>query len=1121
MQMERLKELLVTNWAINNRTSVYVLTIIISLAGLFVFNSIPKEQFPDIVIPTISVVTIYPGATPEDIENLITKPIEKQLKSVSGIKKVTSTSIQDVSIITAEFATNQKVPECKLKVSDAVDKAKSDLPSDLDNDPQVKEFDFSEFPIMNINISGDIPLDRLKKYAEDLEDKIEGLPEITRVDIVGGLDREIQINVDLYKMQAAGITFGDIEGAVARENVNISGGDIRVDDERRSLRVTGQFKSPKAIENIVVRSFQGTTVFLRDIATVTDGYKEKQDFARLDRKTVISMNVIKRSGENLIAASDKINEIIDDFKATKFPAGLNVTITGDQSDNTRVSIADLINTIVIGFTLVLIVLMFFMGLSNAFFVALAVPLSSLIAFLFLPGLDYTLNVIVLFSFLLALGIIVDDAIVVIENTHRIYNKYDFDVMQAAKYAAGEVFVPVLAGTLTTIAPFFPLLFWPGIAGEFMGKLPVTLIITLGASLFVAFIMNPVFAVSFMKKGDHAELPPIRSLFRNLIIFGVLAVIGYLAGGYGFGNFMVFMIVMAVLYHFVLTRAIKSFQEKVWPKFINGYRKVLSVFVKGYRPIAVVAVTFIATIVTIAAYFSSEPRVEFFPSGDPNFAYVYIQAPLGTDAEVTDSITAIAEKKVYEVLGQTNPNVKSVIANVGLNAGDPQNPDRVPTPYKGKVTVAFVKYADRKDFNTAEALTKIREKFKKEPIQGVSISVDKEANGPPVGKPVNMEISGDEFPVLLDLQEKVFKAVAKANIKGMEEFKSDLQLNKPEIIIDIDQEKAQREGVSKAQIGMDLRTALFGKEISKYKDANDDAPIQLRLNADYRKKVEQLTNLQISFMDMASGRFKQLPLSSVVNIRYAQSFNGINRKNQKRVVSLSSNVENPDLTSSIVAQLNGVISTIDVPEGYEIKMTGAQEDQKETSDFLGVAFLAAILLMFFILVTQFNSVVKPMLIFSTIFFSLMGVFLGFIIFNFSFSIVMTGVGIFALSGIVIRNGILLIEFIDELRQRGESITEAVVDGGATRLTPVFLTAVSAILGLIPLAIGLNIDFAGLFTHFNPHFHLGGDNVAFWGPLAWTMIFGLVIATFLTLLVVPTMYMMAYKTKHKVLGWFTKK
>lgn len=1121
MKAERLKELFVTSWSINNRTSVYVLTILISIAGLVVFDRIPKEQFPDIVVPTISVVTIYPGATPEDIENMITKPIEKQLKSVSGIKKVTSTSIQDVSIITAEFKTDQKVPECKTKVSDAVDKAKKDLPSDLDNDPQVQEFDFSEFPIMNINLSGDIPMDKLKSYAEDLEDRIETLPEITRVDIVGGLEREVQINVDMYKMQAAGIGFGDIEAAVARENVNISGGDLRVDDTRRSLRVTGQFTDPKQINNIVVRSFQGNTVFLKDIATVVDTFKEKQDFARLDRKTVITMNVIKRSGENLIAASDKINEIVDEFKESQFPPNLTVTITGDQSDNTRVTLADLINTIIIGFTLVLIVLMFFMGLSNAFFVALAVPLSSLIAFLFLPGLDYTLNVITLFSLLLALGIIVDDAIVVIENTHRIYNKYDFNIVQAAKYAAGEVFVPVLAGTLTTIAPFFPLLFWPGIPGEFMGKLPVTLIITLGASLFVAFIINPVFAVSFMKKGDHAELPKMRSLIRNLAIFGVLAILSFLAKGYGMGNFMLFMMLMAVLYHFVLSRAIKSFQEKLWPKVLAGYRSILVVFVKGYRPIWVVLGAVVLTLMSFGAFIASKPNVEFFPSAEPNFAYVYIQAPLGTDAEVTDSITQIAEKRVYDVIGTNNPNVTSVIANVGLNAGDPQNPDRVATPYKGKITVAFVKFADRSEgFSTNETLNKIREKFKKEPIQGVSVSVDKEPSGPPLPKPVNMEISGDDFAVLLDLQDQVFKAVAKANIQGMEEFKSDLQINKPEIIIDIDEEKAQREGVSKAQIGMELRTALFGKEISKYKDANDDAPIQLRLEQDYRKKVEQLTNLQISFFDMSSGQFKQLPLSSVVNVKYAQSFNGINRKNQKRVISLSSNVEDQNKVNGIVQQLNNVIKTIEIPEGYDIKMAGAQEDQKETSDFLIVAFLGAIALMFFILVTQFNSVAKPLLIFSTIFFSLMGVFIGFAVFKFNFSIVMTGVGIFSLSGIVIRNGILLIEFIDELRERGESITEAVVDGGATRLTPVFLTAISAILGLIPLAIGLNIDFASLFTHGNPHFHLGGDNVAFWGPLAWTMIFGLVVATFLTLLVVPTMYMLAYKTKHKVLRWFNK-
>lgn len=1129
MKMERLKELWVTTWSINNRTSVYVLTVLISLAGLMVFNTIPKEQFPDIVVPTISVATIYGGNTPEDIENLVTKPIEKQLKSISGIKKVTSTSLQDVSLIVAEFKTSEEVSIAKDKVKDAVDKATKDLPTDLTSPPAVQEFDFSEFPIMNINLSGDLPLDKLKKYAEDLEDKIETLPEITRVDIVGGLDREIQVDVDVIKMQAAGLSFSDVEAAIARQNVNISGGDLRVGDERRSLRVTGQFKDPKEIENLIVRSFQGNSVFLKSIATVTDGYKEKQDYARLDRKTVISMNVVKRSGENLIAASDKIQEVIQEYKDNKFPPNLTVTITGDQSDNTRVTLADLINTIIIGFTLVLFILMFFMGLSNAFFVAAAVPLSSLIAFLFLPGLDYTLNVITLFSLLLALGIIVDDAIVVIENTHRIVHQYpQFTIVQAAKYAAGEVFVPVLAGTLTTIAPFFPLLFWPGVAGEFMGKLPVTLIITLFASLFVAFIMNPVFAVSFMKREETHNRPPFRVLVRNVVVCLVIALIGYgagfvggAAGMVGLGNFMVFMAVLCVVYHYLFIPAIAAFQTKFWPGLINGYRRLLGKLVHGYTPAIMVVISFLVTIFTVGAYFGSNPNVEFFPNGDPNFAYVYIKAPLGTDASITDSITKVAEEKVYKVLGDKNPNVTSVISNVGLNAGDPRNPDRVPTPYKGKVTVAFVKFSDRINFSTAAALNNIRQEFAKNPIAGVEISVDAEQNGPPVGKPVNIEIMGDEFAVMLDLQRQVFEKVAAANIKGMEELRSDLQMNKPEIVFDIDEEKAQREGVSKAQIGLEIRNALFGKEASKFKDGNDDAPIQIRATSENRSKLEQFNNLQISFFDMGSGQFKQLPISALATPRYASSYNAISRKNQKRLISLSSNVDDPRQANAIVAQITQAIRDIEVPDGYSVKMAGAQEDQKETSDFLSVAFLGALMLMLFIMVTQFNSVAKPLIIFSTIFFSLIGVFAGFAIFNFTFSIVMTGVGIFALSGIVIRNGILLIEFIDELRARGENIYDAVVDGGATRLTPVVLTALSAILGLIPLAIGLNIDFAGLFTYGTPHFHLGGDNVAFWGPLAWTMIFGLVVATFLTLLIVPSMYILGYNIKHTVGGWFGKK
>lgn len=1110
MKKEHIKNFKPTNWAIQNRTAVYIFTALITLAGAIIFQRIPKEQFPDIVVPTIFVSTIYPGASPEDIENLITKPIEKEIKSISGIKKVTSNSIQDFSLVVVEFNTGIDVDICKQKVSNAIDKAKNRLPSDLRNDPNVQEVNFSEFPIMNINVSGEYPLDQLKRYAEDLKDKIETLPEITRVDLIGALEREVQININLYRMQALGITFGDIERAVGSQNVNISGGEIRIDDLRRTLRVTGEFQKVEEIENILIRSTRGNLAYLKDIADVRDAYKDKQDFARLEEKPVITMNVIKRSGENLISAADQIKDIVEEYEATKFPDGLEVVLTGDTSMETKTQLKDLVNTVIIGFVLVVVILMFFMGLQSAFFVALAVPLSVLVALLFMPSLGFTMNVIVLFSFLLALGIIVDDAIVVIENTHRIYHRYDFDIETSAKAAAGEVFVPVLAGTLTTIAPFFPLLFWPGIVGDFMGYLPVTLILTLFASLFVAFIMNSVFAVSFMKKDSHGAVSA-RTMRKPLIIFALLGLICHAAGSAALGNLFLLLLVLTPVNHYWLRPAANTFQLRIWPAVIERYKNLIVAILKGRRPIAIVLGVVVLFFVSIFIFGASSPKVEFFPNGEPNFAYVYIQMPIGTDAEVTDSVTKVVEEKVYGVIGKNNPYVESVISNVGIGAGDPQNPDRVATPHKGKVSVAFVDFAERGDFSTGECLEKIREATKN--IPGARITVDKESNGPPTGKPINIEISGDDFDQLVAIEQLVRNGIAKEKIKGIEDLQSDLQRNKPEIIVSIDADRANAVGLSKAQIALELRTALFGKEISKFRDVDDDAEINLRLAPEYRDKVDDLLNMQVAFLDMSSGMFKQIPVSAVANVRYENAFSSINRKNQRRVVTLSSNVLTGFTANEIVAEITRVINDIDVPEGYDIQMTGEQEQQKETSDFLGMAFLGALALMFLILVTQFNSLVKPLLIFSTVLFSLIGVFLGYAITGQVFSIVMTGVGIFSLAGIVIRNGILLIEFIDELRDRGFEVEDAIAIGGSTRITPVILTASAAILGLIPLAIGVNLDFEGLLARLEPHFFLGGDNVAFWGPLAWTMIYGLIVATFLTLIVVPAMYILYLKAKKR--------
>ncbi|MEX1189269.1 MAG: efflux RND transporter permease subunit, partial [Bacteroidia bacterium] len=956
MDKNHIKNFGPTNWAINNSTAIYIFTVLISIAGAIIFQRIPKEQFPDIVVPTVFVSTIYPGASPEDIENLITKPLEKEIKSVSGIKKITSNSIQDFALVQVEFNTGIDVDIAKQKVSNAVDKAKKDLPSDLKSDPDVQEVNFSEFPIMNINISGDFPLDQLKRYSDDMKDAIEQLPEITRVDLIGALTREVQINVDLYRMQALGISFSDIERSVASENVNISGGEIRIDDLRRTLRVTGEFSDVNEIGNVLIRSARGNLAYLKDIAEVKEGYKDKQDFARLEGKPVITLNVIKRSGENLIAASDKIKEIIEVFETSKLPQEVDVTVTGDTSEETRVQLNDLINTVIIGFTLVVFILMFFMGLQSAFFVGLAVPLSILVAMLFMPSLGFTMNVIVLFSFLLALGIIVDDAIVVIENTHRIFHKYDFDIKTSAKAAAGEVFVPVLAGTLTTIAPFFPLLFWPGIVGEFMKYLPITLIITLFASLFVAFVMNAVFAVAFMKKDDHAFKPSSKDLVKPSLIFAGLALVFYLAGSVAIGNLCIIMIVLTPVYYFLLLPMITGFQLKLWPKVIAAYKSRVAKLVHGSRPIWTIVIVVLAFIGSIFIFAASSPKVEFFPSGEPNFAYVYLQMPIGTDAEVTDSVTRIVEDKVYEVIGRNNPNVESVISNVGIGAGDPQNPDRVATPHKGKITVAYVDFAARENFSTSENLEAIRANV--QGIPGARITVDKEQNGPPTGKPINIEIGGDNFDVLQGIEEQVRTAIEKAKIQGIEDLQTDLQRNKPEIIVHIDADRALALGMSKAQIALELRTALFGKEVSKFRDVDDDAEITLRLASQYRDQVDDLLNMQVAFLDMSTGMFKQVPVSAVASVSYEKAFSSINRKNQSRVISLSSNVLTGFTANEIVAQINRLIPALDLPEGYTVKLTGEQEDQKETSDFLGIAFLGALALMFLILVTQFNSLVKP-------------------------------------------------------------------------------------------------------------------------------------------------------------------
>jgi multidrug efflux pump subunit AcrB len=1137
---KKFKEFKPTSWAVDNKTAVYIITILISLYGLNKFNTLPKEQFPDIVVPTISVTTIYFGNSPKDIENLVTRPIEKQLKGISGakVKKIQSTSQQDYSLIVVEFDTDIKTEIAKQKVKDAVDKAQTDLPTDLTSQPNVQEFAFSEIPIMFVNISGNYDGVKLKQIADKMQDRFEEMKEVNRAEIVGAPEREIQINVDPVKMEAAKLTFRDIENAVSYENRDISAGLVDVGNMKRNIKVKGQFTSAFDMRNIIIKNISGAPIYLKDVAELIDTVKETESYARLGGANVITLNIVKRSGENLINTADGIKQLVEEMqKSREIPKDVKVIITGDQSKKTKTSFNELVNTIIIGFILVLLILMFFMGVTNAFFVALSVPLSVFVAFMFLPlgdfivGSPITLNFIVLFALLFGLGIIVDDAIVVIENTHRIFDNGKVNITRSAKEAAGEVFIPVLAGTATTLAPFFPLLLWKGLIGKFMIYLPTMLILTLTASLIVAFLINPVFAVSFMKK-EGREFEEPRNAFAKkwwfwaFIGFGILF---NLAGWHGFGNLLLFIDIMVMLERYVLRNIIHYFQEQLLPNFMNNYEKLLRWILVKHRPGWLMVGLFLLFPISLFFLVLRNNPKPFFPSGDPNIGYVYLKMPIGTSAKATDSVVRILENRVYKIMGDENKPgvegsiVESVISNVAVSANNPRDNNRSVRSNLGRIQISFVEFEKRHGKSSAPYLDSIRAAMTG--IPGASIEVSQEDAGPPTDPPVNIEIAGDDFESIAKVAYELQNHLDTNRVEGIQNLQLDVDLLNPEITINIDRERALAEGLSTAQIGSELRTAVFGKEVSKLKEGEDDYKIQLRYQDLKRNNVADLMNMRIVFRDFTSGSIKQIPVNSVATVDYTNTTGGIKRKNLKRTIQIQSTVTDPSLTPVINKELAKKIedfkSKTEIPPDVTIKQTGEGEQQAETMSFLGMAMLSSLLIIFLILVLQFNSLSKPFIVLTEIFFSIIGVFIGYAATGMTMATIMVGVGIVGLAGIVIKNGILLIEFTDELRGRGFKTREAAIQAGKIRIIPVLLTAIATIMGLFPLAIGFNIDFVSMFQHLDPKIFIGGDSVVFWGPLSWTIIFGLIFSFFLTLIMVPSMYLISERLRRPMERFYGSK
>ncbi len=1110
------REFKLSTLALKNRNTIFILTGVIILFGLFSYRSLPKELFPEIVLPTVLVNTIYPGNPPLDIENLITRPIEKEVEAVKGIKEIRSTSTQDASLIFVEFNTDVDIKTALQDVKDAVDKAKSELPNDLLLDPSVEDIDFSEFPIININLSGDFSIEELKGYAEYLEDRIESVGEISKVEIRGVDEREIKVNVDLLKLEAYQLTFDDIEFAIAQENVSISGGEIKLGDTRRSVRTIGEFKDITELENIIIKRDGQVVVYLKDLAEVEDGYEEAKTFTRLDEQSVVSVQVIKKSGENLLAATDMIFLILDEaMESGALPAEMTVTLTNDQSETIRMQLSNLENSMIMGVIFVILVLFYFLGTRNALFVGLAIPMSMFLSFIILNLLGYKINLIVLFSLILALGLLVDNAIVVVENIYRYVDK-GHAPFEAARAAVGEVAYPIITSTSTTLAAFLPLAFWGGITGEFMKNLPITLIIVLTSSLFVALIIIPVFSATFIRVGPERKnnMPDKK---RGYLIAASLIVLGglfYLLRWNAAGSMAVIFGLIGLLNAAFFHKAELWFQEVflVWLERI--YLKILTFSLRKYNPVFFFIGTFFLLIFTIGFFMARDVNVTFFPENEPSYINIITEMPIGTDVTATNAFVHELELDIEQIIAPYRDRgiIKSVLTTVGV--GNEQFESGT-VPNKALTTVSFVEYELRKGVVTSEIMREMSDKLLNR-YPGVMLAIEKDESGPPAGDPISVEIIGDEFETLLAVSDSILMLIELSNIQGIEGISMDLDIGKPELLVRLDRDKLRRYGLSTFQVANTLRTALFGREVSDFKVGEDEYPINMRLKEEYRYSSASLLNLSVSFMD--DGQTIQIPLSAIADVEYSSTYGAVNRKDLNRVITLSSNVIEGFNATRINAELAILLSNYNFPEGYGFAFGGEQQEQMESMAFLSRAMLIALSLILVILVTQFNSLVKPVIIMASVLFSTIGVFGGIATFKMDFVVVMTGIGIVSLAGVVVNNAIVLIDYIEILKRQkrkelglreGEFLpvadaTACVIEGGRTRLRPVLLTAITTVLGLIPLAVGLNINFSGLLKEFKPNLYFGGDMVIFWGPISWTVIFGLTFATFLTLVIVPVMY-----------------
>lgn len=1024
--------------AIQNKVTVYILMLIIVIFGAMSYIGMPREASPSVTIPYVFVTTPYFGVSPSDIENLVTQKIESEVKGIKDIKKIISVSQESFSNVTIEFTPDVKIEDALQKVRDKVSTAKTKMPADIE-EPIINEINFSELPMLYVNLTGNFGLEKLKDAGDNIADKIEAIPGVLSVDVTGGLEREIKINVDVNKLKYYNLALTDISNAISSENLNIPGGTIESGNTSFLVRVPGEFEKPQLLDEVVVKTEFGNPIYLRDVASVVDGFKDRSTFARENGIEAVTLVIKKRSGENIVNIADQVKQLLKN-EEHEFPEGMKYSFTGDESKSIKNTVHELENGIITGVLLVVMILFLAMGFKNAFLVSLSIPLSFLISFIILSALGVTLNIVVLFSLILVLGIIVDDAVVVTENIYRLQEKEGWMPLEAAMEGPREVQVPVFIATLTIISSFFPLLFFPGIVGEFMKYLPITLIVCLFSSLFVSLVISPVLASKFINFKKDRETQQTRK-YNPFVI--------------------------AHLWF-----------DKLFERLIRHYEKVIRFAVR--HKVIVIGGTFSFLIVVFIIYGNFNKGIEFFPEIEPQQAYIYITLPDGTNIERTNEITLQIEEKLKGF-----NDLDYYVSNVGSEIGDfgGGNKTNVAT-----ITLTFKDKADRvqSSFLTFDQI--------RDSVTGITtadIRLAKQQGGPPTGPPVNIEISGDDFNKLGELAEQIKREIN--TVEGIADIKDNYDAAKPEIKITVDREKAALYKLNTASVAGTVRNAINGTVASKFRIGKNEYDITVRLDSSQRNDISKIENLYIVDKDG-----NQIPLSSVAKVEFSGGVSAINRKDLTRVVTVSANVEGR-LGNDVLNDVKEKLKDFKMPDDYMINYTGEQEDQEESQAFLGQSFILSIFLIFFFIVIEFNSVKTPIIIMSTVLLSLIGVLIGLLITGTPFGIIMTGIGVISLGGIVVRNAIVLLDFQKELEKRGLSKEEAIIQSGVVRLRPVFLTAATTILGLVPLTTGVDFDWRSF------SWVIGGTNTAFWRPMGVAIIFGLSVSTFLTLVVVPSMFL----------------